>query len=259
MRLVAVLLLVLCACNEKPKAPPAVQPPKPAPLEPLVPERLAVADGGDDPDAIFTVKPFTFSGTPAPADAVRLEIAGTTIKTGGAEAALPDLKAKLAGKNVVLAFDDETYLAQTQPLFALLDDAKANVFLESPDAKGLAWPVKLRDENAFTAWLDEMVPGKLRIVQRADGFELQTNMGKLAGGDPKGPTVPVRGGKADLVTLQKGLDLVKRRFKDAPDVCFAPSFATTLRDATRAVATNWLSAEQVVYGEACFVYPRPSK
>jgi hypothetical protein len=252
-----VAALLLAGCPEKPKAA-AAPPPKPVPLEPLIAERGGLIDAGDEREALFTVKPFTFAGEPAPEGARRLEIAGLAWKLGGEAVTAESLKAKLGedGK-VVLSFDEETYLAQVQPLFALLDDTKAKVWLQSPDAPALAWPVRLRDETSFAAWVDETVPGKLRIVQRADGFELQTNMGKLSGGDPKGPTVPVRGGKLDLVTLQKGLDLVKKRFKDAPDVCFLPSFATTLRDATRAVASNWLSAEQVVFAEACFVYPRP--
>jgi hypothetical protein len=54
------------------------------------------------------------------------------------------------------------------------------------------------------------------------------------------------------------LDLVKHRFSGAPDLCFMPSYATRLHDAARAVATNWLAADKVVFGEVCFVYPRPA-
>ncbi len=251
-------LLLLCGCPEKPKAQPPAPPPKPVPLEPLVAERGVLIDAGDDREALFTVKPFTFSGEPAPEGMTRLEVAGLTWKLGAEVVTAQSLKTKLnAQSRVVLAFDEDTYLAQVQPLLALLDDAKAKVWLQSPDVPALSWPVRLRDEPSFSAWVDETIPGKLRIVQRADGFELQTNMGKLSGGDPKGPTVPVRGGKLDLMTLQKGLGLVKKRFPEAPDVCFLPSFATPMRDATRAVATNWQTAEQVVFAEACLVYPRP--
>jgi hypothetical protein len=250
------MILLLAACTEKPPAPAAPLQ-KPAPLEPLIAERVAV-DAGADGDATYSVKPFTFSGEPPPTDALRVDVAGQTLKLAGAAITLEALKAKVPSKTVVVAFDPETYLAQTLPLLALLDDAGAQVWLQSPDVGALAWPVKLRDEASFNAWLDEGVPGKLRIVHRADGFELQTNMGKLAGGDPKGPTVPTRGGQFDLVTLQKGLDRVKRRFTGAPDVCFMPSYAMAMNDATRAVATNWLSKDQVVYADVCLVYPRPA-
>ena len=252
-----VLCVVVAGCTEKPKAP-ASPPPRPVPVDPLVAERARPVDGGDDGDALYTVKPFTFVSEPVPAGALPVAIAGSTIRLAGQPLTADALKAKLGDSTVVLlSFDEETYLAQAAPVLALLDDARAKVWLQSPDAPALAWPVKLRDEPAFAAWLDESVPGKLRIVQRADGFELQTNLGKLPGGDPKGPTVPVRGGKLDLVTLQTGLDQINRRFHESPDVCFLPSYATSMHDAIRAVATNWLSSQKVIFGEASLVYPRP--
>lgn len=253
----ACLALLLAGCTEKPKAPPPSAP-KPQPLEPLIAEPGGLLDGGDERETIYTVKPFTYAGEPAPVAAVKLQIAGAAIKLGDEAVTLGALKARLSDQSVVLlSFDEETYLAQIQPLLALADDLGAKVWLQSPDVPAIAWPVRLRDEAAFAAWLDETVPGKVRVIQRADGFELQTNMGKLPGGDPKGPTVPIRGGKLDLVTLQKGLDQLKKRFRQAPDLCFLPSFATPMHDAIRAVASNWISTEQVVYAEVCLVYPRP--
>ena len=253
-----VALMLLAACIEKPKAPPA-PPPKPVPLEPLIAEAERLPDGGDDSDTVYRVKPFSFTGEAPPANALRLEITGEIFKLGGEALTLEALKPKLAeALPVLLSFDEETYLAQVQPLLALLDDAHSRVWLQSPDVAAIAWPVRLRDEPAFSAWVDESVPGKVRVIQRADGFEVQTNMGKLPGGDLKGPTVPLRGGKLDLVTLQKGLDLVKKRFHEAPDACFLPSFATLMRDAIRAVAANWLAADKVVFDNVCLVYPRPT-
>jgi hypothetical protein len=231
---------------------------KPAALEPLVAERMS-ADAGPGVDASYTVKPFTFAGEPVPEGALRVDVTGATLQVAGQPATIASLKSKVsAGGAVLLAFDAETYLAQTLELLALLDDAGARVWLGSADVATLAWPVKLRDESNFNAWLDEPVAGKLRVIHRSDGFELQTNMGKLAGGDPKGPTVPTRGGAYDLVTLQKGLERVKQRFTGAPDVCFLPTYAMAMHDATRAIAANWLSKDAVVFAEACLVYPRPA-
>jgi hypothetical protein len=257
--------LALAGCPDKAPPPPAPKPlVKPAPLPPLVAERRPAEDGGEDREAIFQVRPFTFTGTPAPASAIPLAVAGATAKQGDAAwpleepAAVAKFKASLSPEaTVVLSADADTYLAQVLPLLAALDDSGAKLWLRSPDDPAVAWPVTLRDEAGFGAWIDEAVAGKLRVIQRADGFELQTNLGKLAGGDPNGPTVPTRGGKLDLVTLQKGLDRVKTRFPEAPDVCFAPSWGTTLADATRAVAANQVSAEQVVFAQVCLVYPRP--
>ena len=250
----AVLIVLLASCTDKPKVAAPLQ--KPAPLEPLIAERVPTDSGSE---ATYTVKPFTFAGDPAPEGALRVDVAGSTLKCAGADSSLEQLKAKLSDQaTVVLSFDSETYLAQVLPLLAVLDDSGAQLWLLSPDVPAIAWPVKLRDEVNFNAWLDAPVAGKLRVVHRADGFELQTNMGKLAGGDPKGPTVPTRGGALDLVTLQKGLDRVKQRFTEAPDVCFMPSYATSLHDATRAVAANWVTHEKVVFAGVCLVYPRPS-
>jgi hypothetical protein len=152
----------------------------------------------------------------------------------------------------------QTYLVQAAPWLAWLDDAGATVLLAHPDA-AVALPVVLRDEAGFQAWLDAPVPGKLRVIHRADGFELQTNMGKLPGADPNGPTVPVRGGQQDLLTLQRGLQRVRTRFPDAPDVCFVPSFGMELQQTIRAMATDYLAPGQTVFPQLCLIYPRPPK
>ena len=144
------------------------------------------------------------------------------------------------------------------PLLAALDDAHLEVWLRHPDLP-VAFPVALRDEPAFQRWLDEPVPGKLRVIHRADGFELQTNMGKLPGGDPNGPTVPVRGGQLDLATLQRGLARVRSRFADAPDVCFVPSFGMELQQTVRALAADYPEAGKPLFPGLCLVYPRPPR
>ncbi len=256
MRWVA-LVVLLAACTQKPQAAAAPLQ-KPVPLEPLIAERVS-GDAGVDSQGTYTVKPFTFVGSATSASALNLNVAGERLTLAGESISLENFKTKLGAQAaVVLAFDDETYLAQVLKLLALLDDANAELWLRSPDVPGLGWRVTLRDEANFNAWLEEPAGGKLRIVQRSDGFELQTNMGKLAGGDPKGPTVPTRGGSLDLVTLQNGLLRIKQRFTQAPDVCFMPTYGTTMHNATRAVAANWLPNEKRVFDTACLVYPRPA-
>jgi hypothetical protein len=51
---------------------------------------------------------------------------------------------------------------------------------------------------------------------------------------------------------------VKQRFTEAPDVCFMPSYGTSLNDAIRAVATNWIAKDKVVFANVCLVYARPA-
>ncbi len=239
------LLIALAGCKAAhPNAVDAsvgrtVAAPGSARLEPLEPV-------GDDSgvEQYFKVKPFTPVGRPVPADAVKVTVSGETHSWNGR-----DLKVLLGGV-------DDTYLAQAADLLSKLDDAHAEVWLKHPDAE-LAYEVVLRDEPAFQGWLDEPVAGKLRVIHRADGFELQTNLGKLPGPDINGPTVPVRGGKLDLATLQRGLEKIAGRFKGAPDLCFVPSFGMALNDTVRAVATNFVGADTAHFSATCLVYPRP--
>src|SRR5581483_1785904 len=195
-------------------------------------------------EKIFEVGPFTANGPPVPEGLTRIELNGDV----AVPSPLP--------QRVLFVPVDETYLAQVNALLAALDDAGSEVWFKHPD-EPFAYKVKLRDEQHWQEWIDEPVPGKLRVIQRADGFELQTNMGKLPGGDPNGPSVPVRGGKMDLPLLRKGFERVKQRFKDAPDVCFAPTMGLAVGDTVRAFAADYPSPDAPIFGELCYVYPRP--
>jgi hypothetical protein len=241
--LLPVVALALLACPEKPAATP---PPRqaPQPLEPLQRVTQAVDGGDSDRDKLYDVVPFTPVGPPLPAGATTLKLDGDT---------MPELPA--TGPVLLTASEDE-YLVQVAPLLEKLDDGKREVWLQHPDAP-IAFKLKLRDAPAFQTWLDEPVPGKLRVIHRADGFELQTNLGKLPGGDPNGPTVPVRGGQMDLTTLQRGFVRIQSKFKNAPDVCFAPSFGMTLHHIARAMAVNYVKPDSAFFPEICLVYPRP--
>lgn len=242
MRLSPLLVLLLCGCPEKPTTPPPRQTPKP--LEPL--ERVtAVTDAGpDERDKLYDVVPFTPVGPPLPAGATTLKLDGDT---------MPELPAN--GPILLTASEDE-YLVQVSGLLEKIDDGKREVWLKHPDAD-IAFKLKLRDAPSFQTWIDEPVPGKLRVIHRADGFELQTNLGKLPGGDPNGPTVPVRGGQMDLTTLQRGFVRIQSKFKSAPDVCFVPSFGMTLHQIARAMAVNYVKPDSAFFAETCLIYPRP--
>lgn len=240
--LFAAALVLLLGCPQ-PKAPEPPPRAKPQPLEPL--ERVKV-DAGDDRDALYEVVPFTPVGPAIPRDA-------RVVKLDGEKTVIP------AGTGPILFVPDEdTYLAQLAPLLATIADGKEELWLQHPTAP-LAFKVTLRDAASFQAWIDEPVPGKLRVIQRADGFELQTNLGKLPGGDPNGPTVPLRGGKMDLTTLQRGFERIQHKFKSAPDVCFVPSFGTELAKISSAMAVNYVSPESAYFAETCLVFPRPAK
>lgn len=231
-RALVVAGLVLLACKGDKPADPS--PAKVKPVEQFKP----LTNEADD---TFKVAPFTPAGPPLPEGAKTIELNG-------------DVAAEAAPK-VLLVPAGDTYLAQVMALLAALDDAGSEVWLKHPEGS-IAYRVELRDEKAWQEWIDETVPGKLRVIHRADGFELQTNMGKLPGVDPNGPSVPVRGGRMDLPTLRKGFERVKLRFKDAPDVCFVPSMGLAMADVAAALATNYPSADAPIFGELCLVYPR---
>ena len=98
------------------------------------------------------------------------------------------------------------------PLLALLNDAEARVFLAHPQGR-VAYPLELLDEPAFAEWLDQPIPGRVRVIQREDGFELQTAVGKLPGPDRNAPSIPIRGGRQDLSVLREAMTRLKQRFR----------------------------------------------
>ncbi len=237
-------LLLLAACPSSRSRVDAGAKVPVARLEPLVPVGLPADDGGAE--EYFKIKPLLPVGPAMPDDVVKVHLDGEKNDWDG------------IATRVLLVPVDDTYLAQASGLLARLDDAQAEVWLKHPDAN-IAFALQLRDEPSFQGWIDEPVAGKLRVIHRADGFELQTNLGKLPGPDVNGPTVPVRGGKMDLATLQRGLEKISGRFKQAPDVCFVPSFGMALNDTARALAANFVEASKAYFSTTCFVYPRPPK
>jgi hypothetical protein len=256
MRWFGLMLVVLAGCRSGSAAVDA-GPKRPVEkLEPL--DRVVAAPGASDAsveadrDAIFRIVPLTVVGPVPPAGATVLSLKGEAVTMNGQPFDLSTVK---QNDKVLLVPDADTYLVQAAAVLARLDDVGADAFLKHPDAE-LAWPVDLRDEGAFQTWIDDPEPGKVRVIHRADGFELQTNLGKLPGQDPNGPTVPVRGGVMDLKTLQRGLERVATKFK-TKDVCFVPSFGMELSQVSRAIAANWTSSEVAWFPTTCLVYPRP--
>jgi hypothetical protein len=248
----AVLVLGVVTGCPTPKQPALDAGPRQAALKPLEPlERVRVEADAADEDPLYLVVPVPPVGPPVPAGLTSLRFTDETPMVNGA----PLDFATTPGP--FLLEPGDTYFAQVFDFFSKADNAGAEVWLKHPDAP-IAFQLHLRDEPAFQVWLDEPVPGKLRVIHRTDGFELQTNLGKLPGGDPKGPTVPVRGGRLDLKTFQRGLEQIAAKFKVAPDYCYLPSYGMELAQTARAMAANYSTPESAFFPETCLVFHRPA-
>ena len=246
---------VLCSGCEERSAPP-LSTLAPAPLRPLGSAR---ADGGTDPHRL---PPAPVWGAPLPAGAVRVTFAAGEARAGGAAASLRAeggvvaLLAAIGKGGALLAPDAATYMAEIAPLLAALDDAKVPTSILHPGG-AVSFPVELRDEATFDAWLDEPRAGRLRVIQRQDGLELVSGIGKLPGPDPNGPTVPVRGGRLDVATTREGLQRLQQRFH-ASDACLVPSFGTELRAVGTVLSAFWSGPKEPLFERVCLVYPRPA-
>ena len=171
------------------------------------------------------------------------------------DAGVAPLLAAIGKAPALLVPDEATYLAEVAPLLAGLEDAHVATWILHPGG-AVAFPVALRDEQQFSAWLDEPRPGKLRIIQRQDGLELVSGIGKLPGPDPNGPTVPIRGGRLDVGTTREGLQRLQLRFH-APDACLVPSFGTELRAVATVLSAYWAGPKEPLFETVCLVYSRP--
>ena len=199
-------------------------------------------------------------GAPIPSGAVRVIFRQDRAEVGATSISLADggvapLLVPIGRGPALLVPDDRVYMAELAPLLAALDDAHVPTLVLHPSG-AVAFPVELRDEAAFDAWLDEPKPGKLRVVQRQDGLELVSGIGKIPGPDPNGPTVPVRGGRLDVATAREGLQRLQLRFH-APDACLVPSFGTELRAAATVLSAFWSGPREPMFERVCLVYPRP--
>jgi len=257
------LPLLASGCREEKAAPP-LSSLAPAPLPTVPGSQPAVADAGIEAarEAAYQVAPAELFGEPVPTGAARVELVGGVAKLRGKDHALEDASARAqllaaAGGKVLLVPDADTYVAQVAPLLVALEDGKVETWLGHPSGK-VAWKLTLRDEAEFNTWLEQPVPGKVRIVQRADGLELVTNMGKVLGADPNGPSLPLRGGRLDVAAERAGLEKVQKRF-EAPDICLLPSFGTELAQVAEVLSGTFRAAGEGIFPERCLVYPRPRK
>ena len=245
--------VVVSGCEER-KAPP-LSSLAPAPLAALP---AAGADAGTDPHHLA---PAPVWGAPLPTAAVRVTFGDGAVHVGGISASLRTdagvgpVLATIAGRPALLVPDDRAYMAELAPVLAALDDARVPTFVLHPGGS-VAFPIALSDEKTFDAWLDEPRPGKIRVIQRQDGLELVSAVGKLPGPDPNGPTVPVRGGRLDVATARDGLQRLQGRFH-APDACLVPSFGTELRAVATVLTAFWSGPTQPLFQRICLVYPRP--
>lgn len=253
--------LLLFGCPQNNKERP--QSKAPAPLPALEPDR-AVADGSTENarEALFRVEAAPVWGDVSPPSAQPLYVEAAAISVGKKTVSrlAPDWSAQMRGLlsarrcAVLLDSDPERYLADLAELLGLLATAGCDVWIRHPDAP-VAFKVTLRDNLQFERWLVEPQPGKIRVIQRADGFEIQTNIGKMAGPDPNGPTVPTRSGKLEVGRLRRALEKLKERFSDAPDSCLVPSYGTELAAIARALSGYYRAEEKRIFAELCLVYP----
>ncbi len=231
----------------------------PAPLAPL----QASVPPGAGREAAYQVEAAPVWGDAIPAGAVRLKLAGNSVQLGGAHFSVDTaegragLLAAVGHAPALLVPDATTYLAQLAPLLAALDDGGTQTWLLHPSGQ-VAFHLSLRDGPAFAAWLHQPEQGALRIIQRQDGLELVSNVGKLPGGDANGPTVPRRGGQLDVALAREGMERLKSRFPQADALCVVPSFGTELRETASVLTAAWEAAGHPLFTSLCLVYPRPS-
>jgi len=246
----------LLGCQQ-PKAPP-LKTLAPAPLQPL--QASAAADAGRE--AAYRVEAAAVWGSPLPAGAVRLLLQGPAVQLSDGRFDVDTAEgraqvlAAVGRRPALLVPDATTYLAQVAALLAALDDGAVPTWLIHPNGQ-VAFQLTLRDAPAFDAWLHLPTPGALRIIQRQDGLELVSNVGKLPGGDANGPTVPRRGGQLDVALTREGLERMKSRFPEAEGLCVVPSFGTELRETAEVLTAAWAATDRPLFASLCLVYPRP--
>jgi hypothetical protein len=255
--------VALTGCQDR--SSPPLSELRPAPLPTL---GDSAVNGGPQ-DSLYQVAPAEVFGEPLPKPQLVLRLVGEAV-WAGEERLLPAraegrarLLALVQGKaEVVLVPEGETFLAEAAAALAALDEAQVRTRFRHPRGAptgAVSYAPDLKSVAEFQAWLDEVAPGKVRVIHRADGFELQTAMGKLPGPDPNGPSVPLRGGQMDLLRLREGLTLLKQRFRTAADSCLVPSYGMELRAVVEAMSAFYVGPGDPLFEQLCLVYPGPPK
>jgi hypothetical protein len=222
---------------------------------------VSVEASSEDREELFRVEQAPIWGEKAPKNATVVYIDRGSISVGRhqIESSGADWLNRLrplvkAPCTLLLSSGPEIYLVEAGPLLRALQSIGCEVWLKHPEAP-VAFKDLLRDESEFDRWLAEPKPGKIRVIQRADGFELQTSVGKMAGPDAHGPTVPTRSGQLDIGRLRTGLSRLKDRFSGAPDACLVPSFGTELWSIAKALSGYYRGSEKPLFDQLCLVYP----
>jgi hypothetical protein len=157
---------------------------------------------------------------------------------------------------LLLTWAPGLYLAQAADALAALDEAKVNVWWRSPQGS-VAYPLQLMDAAAFQKWLDLPKPGRLRIIQREDGLELQTSIGKLPGPDANGPSLPQLEGRVDVAGLRRALAQLHQRFGAIEGVALVPAFGMELDTIAEALSGMYRAPGEPYFEPLLLVYPRP--
>ncbi|MFN0063196.1 MAG: hypothetical protein ACKVPX_11870 [Myxococcaceae bacterium] len=153
-------------------------------------------------------------------------------------------------RRVRLEWAEQTYWMQAAQTFAQLRDAQTQVSFSG-------YVVALRDEAEFAQWVGAQGPGKIRLIQRADGVEVQTAVGKVPGPDPEGPTLPARAGSLSHPSLQKVLVMLRERFGAEDGIWIVPSFGMPLSAVLSVVRTIGELPKESRFPYTALVFPRP--
>ena len=191
-------------------------------------------------------------GDPIPPEAFAIELHGSSATLLNRE----PLRSVHGLHKVLLLADADTLVAEASAVLAMLDSENVETWLAHPN-RAVAFKLSLKDEHAFQAWLDQPIPGRIRVIQRADGLELQTGLGKLAGADPNGPSIPLREGQLDIRLMRQALQSLRTRFPDATDACLVPSFGTELTKVASAASGFYEAPRKRLFENLCLVYPAP--
>lgn len=255
MVLLAAFAVAGAGCKREDEAnAPSLSALKPQPLPSGVLDLEPTDAGAAHRERAYAVEAAPVFGDPLPQNAARLELRGEKATMEGAPVDAP----RLGGRPVLIAYDADTFLAQAADTLAALDRAGAQVFLLHPDGQ-VAFPVDLRDEREFQTWLDaDSAAARLRVIHRADGYELQTHLGKVTGYDPNGPSVPLRGGNWDVARFRSLMQKLQSRFDRDDTVCHVPSFGMELRDIALALTGYYSEPKERMFPTVCLVYPQAS-
>lgn len=252
------LAMGLLGCSETPKVE-SLSSLAPEPLPRIQSDGVRDASELTEIEKLHEIEPADVFGEPIPAAIPIVEIdEDGRVFFEGKEVALQEAaiqKRFARDSSWLIRTRGEVYMAMLSPLLAVMDDADVWVWIKHPEA-AVGYRVALRDEAAFQKWLSDAIPGRIRVIQRADGLELSTVMGKVVGTDVNGPSVPNRGGQWDIKTTRTALHKLAQRFKTADELGFVPSSATELSSLAKVMSANYRAEGKPYFEKIFMVYRR---